>query len=77
MSLESVSKGIEIISRYYKNPKGYNIGAEHHRIYLYATDLPVSNQDISTLIELGWFQEEGISEDGGDYDRDESWTIEI
>ena len=43
-----------ILEKYYDNA-GYNLGAEHDEISIYATDLPVSAEDIKTLLALGAF----------------------
>lgn len=71
-----VINGLAIFQKYMNDP-GYDMGAEHDAIYAYATDKPLSDEDLETVISLGWFQEHA---DCGDdefaakhYDDTESW----
>lgn len=70
MKVQDIIAGIEILTPYYDN-LDYQIGAEHDQIYMYQTDTPVSDEDMTKLKELGWFQE-GVEEDS--YDVAESWS---
>lgn len=74
MDLGDFKSGVEIISRYYADPSGYHLAAEHDQIYLYPTDSPMSEEDVAAVKELGWFQ------DGGEddvYDSDNGWSCYV
>jgi hypothetical protein len=67
--------GLSILMKYKDNPNGYNIGADHDEIYVWATDKPVSEVDLARLYDLTWFQS-GIETDAEGnpiYDPNESW----
>ena len=66
MKLNELREGLEIVSRYYDDPTGFHVGAEHDVLYAYATDKRMSDVDIQRMIELGWLQEH----DERDYDKD-------
>jgi hypothetical protein len=70
MNLKNFADGLSIIRKYYKNPDGYHMGAEHDQIYLYATDNPMSAEDVAALRLLGWFQ----PEIGEDYSPEDRWS---
>lgn len=75
MKLKNFLEGITILQKYYREPDGYHLSADHDVIYLYGTETPLSEQDLAEMIKLGWFQ--ANSEDGefkaSDYDSDEGW----
>ena len=80
MKTVEIIEGLTILQKYRTSQAGYNVGAEHDVLYAYATDTPVSPEDLARLIELGWFQDTdfGDDEETGDfaakhYDPDESW----
>lgn len=75
MKLSELVQGIQILSTYYDDPDGYHVGAEHDVLYLYATDRPLSEEDVKSMLALGWFQESGASsEDEPEaYDAEEAW----
>lgn len=73
MKTKDIITGMQILAPYYKEPNGYHTGADHDVIYAYATDSPVSTDDIAALVSLGWFQSGGANDDGGKYSPDESW----
>lgn len=75
MNLKNLIEGINILKKYYADPDGYHLSAEHDIIYLDATLNPVSEDDIKTLFGLGWFQE-GVSDDEP-YNLYESWCAYV
>lgn len=83
MKLGNFIKGLEILQQYYKNPNGYHISAEHDVVYVFKTDRPVSQDDLTRLVALGWFQEGTCEDRDGDdfksehYDPEESWTAYV
>lgn len=79
MTLNKIIAGIQILQPYYAKPDGYHMGAEHDAIFMFATDLPVSDEDCKRLAELGWFQEEAEEDEHENrvYDPEESWTAYV
>lgn len=83
MKTKSIIEGLTILNRYYKDPDGYNNGAEHDIIYAFETDRPVSPEDVVRLVELGWSQHEVEPSDEGegfravDYDPGEGWAAHV
>ncbi len=73
MRLGNFREGLEILTRYFNDPDGYHIGAEHDQIYIYATNRPLSEEDVAKMVELGWFQDE-LPEDAP-YDPEEGWSV--
>lgn len=65
-------EGLKTLQPYYQNADGYNIGAEHDQFYAYATERPLTPEDVQKMRDLGWFQPE--VDDGADYDPDEGWS---
>lgn len=57
MSIKDFAEGLATLRPYFAKPDGYHLGAEHDVIYVYATDSPVSVDDIAKLGALGWTQE--------------------
>ncbi len=84
MRTKDIIEGLTILEKYRSEPDGYNTGAEHDQIYAYATDSPVSEEDVKRLVELGWFQpdveigrpESDSSQDFSieNYDPSERWS---
>ena len=74
---KDVIAGMQILLPYYDKDDGYQTGADHDVIYMYATDRPVSEEDRAKLEALGWHQEgaDEPEEEGGlpSYDADEGW----
>jgi hypothetical protein len=68
MQTAKIIEGMTILEKYRDKPDGWNCGAEHDVIYVYATDKPVAEPDLSRLVELGWFQTDPL--DGDDEDED-------
>lgn len=75
MKLSAFVDGINILRAYYDDPDGYHIGAEHDEFYMYATDKPVSDDDLKKLLALGWFQSDGGAheETPQDYNPESGW----
>lgn len=79
MRLNHFVEGLQILSRYYEKPEGHHIGAEHDQFYAYATEKPLSTEDVARMLELGWFQPEAEYDHGDDmkpenYDPAEGWS---
>ena len=77
MNTAEVLEGLNILQKYRTKPNGYHLGAEHDVLYAFATDLPVSEDDLKRLYELGWEQHEVKSNDDdtpGPYDPEEGWA---
>lgn len=72
MNLRNFMAGLEILRPYFDDPDGYHLGAEHDQIFVFATDQPVSDEDVAKLRELGWIQPD-LGEDAP-YDPAESWS---
>jgi hypothetical protein len=84
MKTKDIVQGMQILAPYYDDPDGYNIGAEHDQIYLFATDRPLPPEDVKKMHDLGWFQEnmddeddDGSGEASKTYDPEESWTAYV
>lgn len=75
MKLSNFVDGLNILRPYYNDPDGYHLGAEHDEVHVYATDKPLSSEDVKKLLALGWFQPEGgAGEDTPDaYDPQGGW----
>lgn len=69
MRLSNFIKGLQILQKYY-DQDGFHLAAEHDEFYCYGTDRPLSREDIQTMKELGWHQDEE-----GEYDRSNSWKV--
>ena len=74
--LSKFIQALQIFQKYY-DKDGYNTGAEHDQFYVYPTDKPLSEEDLRTVVVLGWFQEE-VGHEGvfqvSDYDPSEGWS---
>lgn len=55
--LTKFMKGLEILSKYYDNPDGFHLGADHDVIYLYRPEREISDDDRVALEKLGFAQE--------------------
>ena len=71
MKLTNFLAGIAILQPHYIMD-GYNLGAEHDEISLYATDTQLSRDEIAQMHKLGWWQS-GCDSGAGEYNADESW----
>lgn len=82
MTAKELIAGLNLLQPYYKDPGGYNVGAEHDQIYAYATDCPLTTNDVFNMCDLGWFQEGVKVEDDKDfgpdnYDPEEGWSTYV
>lgn len=81
MTLENFMKGLDILKPHYTKPDGYHLGAEHDQIYVYATDTPVSADDVAELLGFGFFQPEvkfeGDEPTVADYNPEEGWSLYV
>jgi len=83
MKTHNLVAGLSVLAGYYDKPDGYNTGAEHDVVYAYKTSRPLSREDVTKMLELGWIQEEveGTGDDGAltvdDYNPDESWAAYV
>ena len=74
--LSKFIRALQIFQKYY-DKDGFHIGAEHDQFYVYPTDRPLSEEDLKTVVVLGWFQEEVEHEDDfkpSDYNPEEGWS---
>lgn len=77
MQLSKFIAGLQILAPYFDGGDGHHTGAEHDQFYVYATDKPLSSEDVTKMNELGWFQAETYNndtEENGPYDPEEGWT---
>lgn len=75
MQTKNLIDGIILLDAYRDVKNGFDLGADHDVIYCYATDRPLQLKDIERMLDLGWFQDDGCSEDTGPsaYISEESW----
>lgn len=71
MRLDSFIAGLDILSKHFKDPHGFHIGAEHDQFYIYATDTALTPDEYQRMKALGWFQ---TGDDGAPYDVEEGWS---
>ena len=77
MKLNDFIEGLTILQDYYNDPNGYHIGAEHDQFFIYNTDLPLSEEHVTRMFALGWFQPDAKIVNGervNDYDPDDGWS---
>jgi hypothetical protein len=72
MRLNKFIEGLKTLQPYYTDVDGYHISAEHGRFYAYATDSPLTADDVQKMQELGWFQPD--QGDGTEYDPWNGWS---
>lgn len=75
MKISDCIGGLQVLQPYYDNE--YNVGAEHDVFYAYATQRPLTPEDVQKMVNFGWFQQDA---DTGDddfeakhYDPEEGW----
>lgn len=71
MNLANLIEGLAILSKYFNDPSGYYVQADHDVIYITATNIPVQLRDVELLYELGFFQKGEDTLDS--YDPDKDW----
>ena len=69
MKTSNIIKGMQILQKYYNSENQYTCSAEHDIIYMFETDVDVSEEDVSILEELGWSNTEE--------DCDGSWCCNV
>jgi hypothetical protein len=72
VNLANFIEGLRILQPYYAKPDGYHIGAEHDQFYAYATEKPLSPDDVKRMRDLGWFQPD--EDDEPTYDPRDGWS---
>lgn len=72
MKLSDFLEGLQTLRPYYHGQDGYHIGAEHDQFYAYATDTPLTVEDVQKMRDLGWFQPE--QGDNEEYDPENGWS---
>lgn len=82
MNIDELVKGIQVIRKYYDDPNGYKCDAEHDIFYMNRTDRPIECNDLNTLIDLGWFQDDAYLGDDDEfnvehYDTSETWAAHV
>lgn len=70
MKLSNFIAGLNILKPYYDGE--YVIGAEHDQFFAYATDRPLTPQDVQRMQDLDWFQPETNADE--DYNPDDGWS---
>lgn len=58
MTLGKFMAGLYILSKYYNQPDGYHLGAEHDIVYVYPTGRQVNEDDLKKLFQFDFFQPE-------------------
>jgi hypothetical protein len=81
MTIGKFAAGIAILVGYFDKPdENYAVGAEHDQFYVYPTDRPLSDEDVTALKAAGWFQPDVRVPDGAKsraeapYDPREGWS---
>lgn len=67
-----IIEGLTILQKYRTSQQGFDVGAEHDELFAYATDLPLSVDDLARMRELGWRQT-NWGNNNRDYDVSEGW----
>lgn len=74
MRLNDFMAGADLLANHFNDRSGFHIGAEHDQFYVYATDRPLSPEDVKRMHELGWFQEDA---EAPAYDPAGGWTCYV
>ena len=74
MILSKFVQGLQIFQKYY-DLDGFRVDAEHDEFFVYTTDRPLSEEDLKTVIDLGWFQPE-VEPDAA-YDPAQGWEAYV
>ncbi len=70
MKTADIIEGLTILQKYRDKQDGYDVDAAHDELYVRRTDRPLSQQDLTRMVELHWFQE------GAEYDSDDGYAVE-
>jgi hypothetical protein len=74
MRYDNFIHGVTTLQRYFSDPGGFHIDAEHDQFFVHATDKRLTDSDVERMKEWGWFQPDGP---GDSYDPDEGWSCWI
>ena len=79
--LSKFIRALQIFQKYY-DKDGFDIGAEHDQLYVYPTNKPLSEEDLKTVVVLGWFQPDVVAADEdefkpSDYNPYEGWSAHL
>lgn len=78
MEFDKFVEGLTILRKYYDDPSGYHIGAQHDQFYAGATNQPLMDADFVRMKALGWFQPEqdydSEDDDAIPYDPEDGWS---
>ena len=81
MTIGKFVNGLNILLPYFDKPdENYAVGAEHDQFYVYATDRPLTPEDVVKMKSLGWFQpdvrvpNDASSHSEAPYDPKDGWT---
>jgi hypothetical protein len=75
MKMSNLIAGLQLLQSYFTDPDSDNTGVGYEILYVYATDKPLSEDDVKKLQDLGWHQPEVEEDDDGNspYDPEERW----
>lgn len=76
MKTRDVIAGLVILQKYREDQGGYDLYADRDELFAMPTSRPLSADDLSTMVELGWLQDvdyRGESFTPEDYDDEASW----
>jgi hypothetical protein len=73
MKLSNFIKGLQILQKYYNHGDGFHITAMADEFCAYATDKPMSDDDVKEMHNLGWVQPN--HDFYTPYDPKEGWRV--
>lgn len=75
MTTKDFIEGLTILRQHYKDADGYQLGAEHDIIYAYATDMPLTPEEVAMMFGFNWHQPNVDEDDEGKqiYNPEEDW----
>lgn len=71
-STQHIIDGMQLLLQFYKKPGGYHTFADNDMIFMRTPDLPLTNEAVVKLHELGWHQDR---DDDEPYDPEKGWYI--
>lgn len=71
MKIGNLIDGLLVLREHYNGRDGYHIGAEHDQFYAWVTDTPLSEEEVTKMRSLGWFQPDSDDEE---YNPEDSWS---